>query len=128
MRIERTFDNGCGLTGGGKLIYRMTKPAVINEISRKMTIAHSQTGSRLQYVSEITNEPTNSLSAIGSKNEPNLLACDFQFLAINPSNCGNRELKNRSMDVLRMSIENLPNQLCRQQQSIQSPSGSDPER
>lgn len=71
----------------------MTNPAVINEISRKMTIAHNQIGNRLQYVSEMTNEPTNSLSAIGSKNEPNLLACDFQFLAINPSNCGNIAMK-----------------------------------
>lgn len=78
----------------------MTNPADINEISRKMTIVHSQTGNRLQYVSEITNEPTNSLSAIGSKNEPNLLACDFQFLAINPSNCGNSEIKNHWMFAL----------------------------
>lgn len=71
-------------------MYRMTNPAIIKEISRKIIIALSQIGNRLQYVSEITSEPTNTLSAIGSKNDPNLLACDVQLRAMKPSNCGNR--------------------------------------
>lgn len=73
-------------TGGGRLIYRITRPAMIKNTSRNMIIPQSQTGNKLQYANEITKEPTSSLSAIGSRNDPNLLACDTQFRAIKPSN------------------------------------------
>lgn len=36
------------LTGGGRLMYRITKPAIIRNKSRKMTIALNQTGNRSQ--------------------------------------------------------------------------------
>lgn len=79
--------NECqNITGGGKLIYRITRPAIIRNTSRKMIIEQSHTGNKLQYDSEITSEPTSNLSAIGSRNDPNLLACDTQFRAMNPSN------------------------------------------
>lgn len=67
-------------------MYRIIKPAVIKNTSLRRTIAINQIGNKLQYASDSTSDPTNSLSAIGSKNEPILLACDVQFLAINPSN------------------------------------------
>lgn len=63
-------------------MYRITNPAPIRKTSRKSTNPLSHSGNKLQYVNDITNEPTKSLSAIGSRNEPILLACDFQFLAI----------------------------------------------
>lgn len=91
------------LTGGGRLMYRMTNPAVIKEMSRKMTIALNQIGMRPQYVSEMTSEPTSILSAMGSKNDPNLLACDFQFRAIRPSNCESNNSKVNSC-ALRIHI------------------------
>lgn len=62
------------LTGGGRLIKRITKPAMMRKASRHMTIALNQMGNKLLYDSDITNAPTNILSAIGSRNEPNLLA------------------------------------------------------
>lgn len=69
-------------TGGGRLMYRMTNPAAIKNTSLKRTIPHSHTGNRFVYVNEIANEPTNNLSAIGSRNDPTLLACEGQFLAM----------------------------------------------
>lgn len=74
-------------TGGGKLMYRITKPAIMRKTSRKMINPQSHIGNRLHHESDITNEPTSSLSAIGSRKEPSLLACDFQLRAMNPSNC-----------------------------------------
>lgn len=74
-------------TGGGKLIYRIIKPAIIKNTSRKMIIPLSQTGNKLQQERDITREPTSSLSAIGSKKDPSLLACETQLRAIKPSNC-----------------------------------------
>lgn len=73
-------------TGGGKLMYRITKPAEIRNTSRKIIIPLSHIGNRLQHVSDITRDPTSNLSAIGSKNDPSLLACDTQLRAIKPSN------------------------------------------
>lgn len=73
-------------TGGERLIYRITNPAIIRNTSRKITIALNQIGNKLLIDNDMTNDPTNSLSAIGSKNEPSLLACDVQFRAIKPSN------------------------------------------
>lgn len=72
-------------TGGGRLIYRITKPAVIKNTSRKIIIPHSHAGNKLQYERDITKVPTSSLSAIGSKKEPSLLAWETQLRAINPS-------------------------------------------
>lgn len=63
-------------------MYLMTNPAPIRKTSRNSTNPLSHNGNKLQYVNDITNEPTKSLSAIGSRNEPILLACDFQFRAI----------------------------------------------
>lgn len=74
------------LTGGGKLMNRMTKPAAIKNTSRNITIALNQMGKRLQSDSDTTSAPTSNLSAIGSKNDPNLLACEGQLRAMNPSN------------------------------------------
>lgn len=74
------------VTGGGRLIYRITSPAIIKNTSLKSIMAINQTGNKLQYASDKTSEPTRSLSAIGSKNEPILLACEAQFRAMNPSN------------------------------------------
>ena len=73
---------GGSLTGGGRLINRITKPAIIKNTSRNSTMAVNQTGKRLQYASDITRDPTSTLSAIGSRNDPNLLDCDGQFLAM----------------------------------------------
>lgn len=67
-------------------MYRITKPAMIKNTSRKMIIPQSQTGNKLQYDRDTTKEPTSNLSAIGSRNDPILLACDTQFRAIKPSN------------------------------------------
>lgn len=63
-------------------MYRMTNPAAIKNASLNRTIPHSHIGNRFVYVKEITNDPTNNLSAIGSRNDPILLACDGQFLAM----------------------------------------------
>lgn len=83
---RRVFVINITLTGGGKLMNRITKPAIIRNTSRKMIIPQSQAGNRLQYDNDTTNEPTSNLSAIGSKNDPSLLACDAQFRAMKPSN------------------------------------------
>lgn len=74
------------LTGGGKLIYRITNPEIIKKTSRKIIIPHNHVGNKLQHERDITKEPTRNLSAIGSKNDPSLLACEAQLRAIIPSN------------------------------------------
>lgn len=63
----------------------ITNPAMMRKASLKITIAHSQTGNNAQNERETTNEPTRSLSAIGSRNEPSLLACEDHVRAMKPS-------------------------------------------
>lgn len=55
-------------------MYLMIKPAIIRNTSRKIIIAHSHAGNKSQQERDITREPTSNLSAIGSKNDPSLLA------------------------------------------------------
>lgn len=63
----------------------MMKPAMMRKMSLNITIALSQMGNKLHQEREMTNAPTSSLSAIGSRNDPNLLACEDQVRAMKPS-------------------------------------------
>lgn len=102
------------LTGGGRLTKRITNPAMIKKRSRQITIALNQMGNRLPYDKDMTSAPTSILSAIGSRNEPNLLACDGQLRAIKPSawKTIKPKLKER-LGRTKLSCANLPNRSVR---------------
>lgn len=59
---------------------------MMRNTSREIIIPLSHTGNKLQHERDTTRDPTSNLSAIGSRNDPSLLACDTQLRAINPSN------------------------------------------
>lgn len=75
------------LTGGGKLIYLITNPAMTNATSRPTMSNVSGRGIKFCQVRETKSVPMRTLSAKGSRKEPMVVDCPFQFLAIQPSSC-----------------------------------------
>lgn len=77
------------LTGGGKLLYLITNPAVTKAASLATISKVKESGINSCHVRHMNNVATKTLSAMGSKNEPIFEDWPFHVLAIHPSSCGN---------------------------------------